>query len=74
MTWERMDQLLKTRPGTGVRATTAAGNVLHFFYEDFNEPGEGINRAMKQLYPQMNKGIYTELIFIDQYKKRSLDV
>ena len=65
MTDSRFAHLLKTAPGTGVRAVTAAGNELLFFYEDFDGPGTGIQRAMRQLYPQLHKGLYKSITFVE---------
>jgi hypothetical protein len=72
---EHMEHLLKTRPGIGVEATTAAGDTIYYFYEDFDyilgggTPGSGIDRAMKQLYPAMDKGMFAKLVFIEHTEK-----
>ena len=71
MTDSRFAYLLKTAPGIGVRATTAAGNELLYFYEDFDGPGTGMDRAMSQLYPQLNKGLYTGLVFVSGESNRN---
>lgn len=65
MTKERFSHLLDTTPGIGVKATTSEGYEVLYFYEDFDGPATGIDRAMKQLYPQMNKGILKSLVFVE---------
>lgn len=64
MTESRMQHLLSTTPGIGVRVVTACGNTVNYFYEDFDGPATGIKRAMNQLYPQLNKGTLTQIVFI----------
>ena len=56
MTKGRMQYLLDTVSGAGVVCTLPNGNEVYYFYQDFNEIGEGIERAMKQIYPQLNTG------------------
>ncbi len=65
---EHMEHLLHTAPGIGVEVTTKSGSIVYYFYEDFNGPADGINRAMKQLYPQMDKGNITALKFIEYHR------
>lgn len=65
MTQEHFDYMLRTTPGIGVKATTNFGTEQLFFYEDFDGPTTGIDRAMKQLYPQLNAGKYTKLVFVE---------
>lgn len=65
MTKERFSHLLDTTPGIGVKCTTSDGFEVLYFYEDFDGQATGIARAMKQLYPQLNKGIYTSLVFVE---------
>ena len=59
-----LNHLLNTCPGVGVEAIHPANGVQLFFYEDFDGPGTGITRAMNQLYPQLNQGIYSGITFI----------
>lgn len=70
MTQERFSHLLDTTPGIGVKVTTASGFEVLYFYEDFDGPATGIDRAMKQLYPQLNKGIFTSLVFVEGNSSR----
>lgn len=63
-----MDHLLNTRPGVGVEVTNSDGHTLYYFYEDFNGPGDGIQRAMDQLYPLKNRGVIDSLTFIERSK------
>ena len=70
MTEERFNRLLDTTPGIGVECVTVEGHTPRYFYEDF--PGDkGITRAMKQLYPLMEKGRIIKLTFIERAKKRA---
>lgn len=64
---EHMEHLLRTAPGIGVEATTKSGSTVYYFYEDFDGPADGIRRAMRQLYPQMDRGNLTSLKFIEQH-------
>jgi hypothetical protein len=70
-----MEHLLETCPGIGVEATTATGNTIYYFYEDFGHeldggtPGNGIDRAMHQLYPLLNKGKIARVTFIEHTEK-----
>ena len=64
MTKERMQYLLDTVSGAGVVCTLPNGNEVYYFYQDFNERGEGIERAMKQIYPQLNSGKFKKVEFI----------
>ncbi len=52
--------------GIGVECVTADGSEILYFYEDFDGPATGIERAMKQLYPLMNKGKLQKLTFIER--------
>lgn len=61
---EHMEHLLRTTPGIGVVVTTKSGNTLYYFYEDFDGPSDGIQRAKRQLYPQLDKGNLSALKFI----------
>lgn len=65
MTQERFSYLLNTTPGIGVKVTTASGFEVLYFYEDFDGPASGIDRAMAQLYPQLNRGALTGIVFIE---------
>lgn len=63
MTKVEMLAKVKKYNGIGVEITTATGNMIYYFYEDF-EDSSGINRAMKQIYPQMDNGKFTKVTFI----------
>ena len=52
--------------GTGVEVTTANGNKIYYFYENFETESDGIERAMNHLYPQLNKGIIEKVAFISK--------
>ena len=67
MTKERMQYLLDTVSGAGVVCTLPNGNEVYYFYQDFNERGEGIERAMKQIYPQLNSGKFKKVEFIGNW-------
>lgn len=54
--------------GIGVIAEYPDGSEVCHFYQDFNEPNEGINRAMNQLYPLQDKGEIKKLTFVDWHK------
>ena len=69
MTESRFNYLLDSAPGIGVRATTSSGSEVLYFYEDFTDPGDGINRAMSQLYPQMDRGIFTKIVFVERPRR-----
>lgn len=63
MTKAEMMAKLKRNKGVGVEITTATGNMIYYFYEDF-EDSNGIDRAMKQVYPKMDSVKYTKVTFI----------
>lgn len=63
--WE-FTQLLQTRPGIGVKATTRYGETVFFFYEDY-PASHGISRAMSQTYNAMQKGTLIAATFIDNH-------
>ncbi len=65
MTEERMNRMMETTPGIGVKVTRDNGNEVCYFYEDFDGSGSGIKRAMEQLYPLHDKGIIKKLCFIE---------
>ncbi len=52
--------------GIGVECIAANGSTVYYFYEDFDGPATGIQRAMKQLYPPMHKGKIQKLTFIER--------
>ena len=52
--------------GIGVECIAANGSAVCYFYEDFDGPATGIQRAMKQLYPLMHKGQIQKLTFIER--------
>ena len=52
--------------GIGVECVTAGGSVVFYFYQDFDGPATGIQRAMKPLYPLVNKGKIQKLTFIER--------
>ena len=64
MTKVEMLAKLKKHKGVGVEVVTASGNEVCYFYEDM-EDSTGIDRAMKQIYPQMHKGKFTKVTFIE---------
>lgn len=64
MTKERFQHLLDTVPGIGVSVVVSGGIQDYFFYEDFDGPGSGIQRAMKQIYPSVDKGYFESVTFI----------
>lgn len=64
MTKERFQHLLDTVPGIGVSVVVLGGVQDYYFYEDFEGPGSGIQRAMKQIYPSMYKGHIESATFI----------
>lgn len=63
MTKVEMMAKLKRNKGVGVEITAATGNMIYYFYEDF-EDSNGIDRAMKQIYPQMDNGKFSKVTFI----------
>ena len=63
MTKVEMMAKLKRNKGVGVEITTPTGNMIYYFYEDF-EDSNGIDRAMKQIYPQMDNGKFSKVTFI----------
>lgn len=65
MSIEQFNHLLKTTPGIGVKVTTANGELFRYFYKDNGEPAGGIQRAMTELYPLMNQGIISGLVFVE---------
>lgn len=64
MTEKHMRHLLNTTPGIGVEVKTSEGFTVYYFYEDFDGPATGIQRAMKQLYPQLDRGSLARVTFI----------
>ena len=63
MTKIEMMAKIKRYKGIGVEITTATGNMIYYFYEDF-EGSTGIDRAMKQIYPKLENGKFTKVTFI----------
>ena len=59
----KVEMLAKTKKytGVGVEITTATG--IYYFYEDF-ENSNGIDRAMKQIYPKIDNGKLAKVTFI----------
>lgn len=47
----------------GVRVINKSGEEVCYFYQDEPE-SRGITRAMKEIYPQMNEGKFTDVAFI----------
>lgn len=64
-----MLHLMKQRPGVGVTVTICEGFEMHYFYEDFDGPGSGIQRAMEHFYPQLNRGAITKIVFLENSQK-----
>lgn len=64
MTRAEMLAKLKSHKGVGVQVETNSGNEVCYFYEDMTD-SKGIVRAMKQIYPMMNKGKFTKVIFVE---------
>ncbi len=52
--------------GIGVECVSANGSTVCYFYQDFDGPADGSQRAMKQLYPLMDKGKIQKLTFIER--------
>lgn len=63
MTKVEMMAKLKRNKGIGVEITTATGNMIYYFYEDF-EDSTGVDRAMKQIYPKLDNGKFAKVTFI----------
>ena len=47
----------------GVKVITSSGEEVCYFYKDEPE-SRGIARAMKEIYPQMDAGKFTDVTFI----------
>ncbi|NBI10238.1 hypothetical protein D1641_09475 [Colidextribacter sp. OB.20] len=73
MTREQLNAKLdrKDISGIGVECVSPNGNTIYYFYEDFDGPADGIKRAMKQLYPLMNKGKIAKLTFIERHREEA---
>lgn len=52
--------------GIGVECVFANGYTVFYFYQDFDFPNDGVKRAMKQLYPLIDKGKIQKLTFIER--------
>lgn len=63
MTKVEMLAKIKKYTWVGVEITTATGNMIYYFYEDF-ENSNGIDRAMKQIYPKIDNGKFAKVTFI----------
>ena len=63
MTKSEMLTKLKNYKGVGVEVVTTSGNKVCYFYENMTD-SKGIDRAMKQIYPMMNKGKFTQVTFV----------
>ena len=59
----KVEMLAKLKRYKGIGVTMATGNMIYYFYEDF-ENSKGIDRAMKQIYPQMDNGKFAKITFI----------
>lgn len=64
MTKDRFQHFIDTVPGVGVSVVLCGGVQDYYFYEDFDGPGSGMFRAMKQIYPSMDKGHIESATFI----------
>ena len=51
--------------GIGVKVSYADGHQNYFFYEDFNGPGSGMNRAALQLAHDVKRGTAASFSFVD---------
>ena len=69
MTEKHMQHLLNTRPGVGAEVVTSDGLYIYYFYEDFPGEESGISRAMRQLYPGLDSGRFSKVVFISKGKK-----
>lgn len=71
MTKDRMQRMLDTTPGIGVEVKTSEGFTVYYFYEDFDGPATGIQRAMRQLYTQLNRGKLVSITFIANNSRKA---
>ena len=71
MTRERMSRLLELYSGIGVVSKYVCEDGVEremcYFYENFDGPTDGIKRAMKQLYPLMDKDVIRSLCFVERH-------
>lgn len=52
-------------PGIGVKVSYADGHQNYFFYEDFNGPGSGMDRAALQLAHDVKRGTVESFSFVE---------
>ena len=60
--------------GVGVEVVKNDGNKDFYFYENFENRNDGIERAMKQLYPMQDKGLIQSISFIDGTEEKTLRI
>lgn len=67
MTKEEMTAKLNREDlsGIGVKVSYADGHQDYFFYEDFDGPGSGIDRAALQLAHDVKRGTATSFSFVE---------
>lgn len=67
MTKEEMTAKLNREDlsGIGVKVSYADGHQDYFFYEDFDGPGSGMNRAALQLAHDVKRGTATSFSFVE---------
>lgn len=72
MTYEHMRYLLNRFNGVGVITSNSKGDEICYFYEDFESDTDGIKRAMKQLYPLVEKGKLYKVTFVENSNKKAI--
>lgn len=68
MTQSRFETIWAATPGTGAICTTPDGREILYFYADFAEEGDGIDRAMSKLYPLLQKDVFARIEFVSKAK------
>ena len=68
MTDKYLDFLLNNYSGIGVIIEKKDGCILRCFYQNFESPTDGIERARKQIRPLLDKGIYRKVIYVESSK------
>ncbi len=68
MTDKHLDFLLNNYSGIGVIIEKKDGSILRYFYQNFESPTDGIERARKQIRPLLDKGIYRKVIYVESSK------
>lgn len=68
MTDSHFNYLLNNYSGTGVIVERTDGSTLRYFYKNFDSATDGMERAISQIKPLLDKGYYKKAIYVESSK------